>query len=54
MYIYIIFHVFSNFFKCVTSATKYDKLNCSIPFTIQFHIVQSMPLTLKVTYNARK
>ena len=30
------------------------KLNCSIPFTIQFHKIQSMSLTLQVTYNARK
>ena len=31
--------------------TKYRKLNFSIPFTARFHMVQSMPLTLQVTFN---
>ena len=37
----------------ITSATNYDTLNCSVPFTIQF-LIQSMPLTLEATYNPRK
>ena len=38
----------------LTSAKMYDKLNCSNPFTIEFHIIQSMHLAIQVTYNARK
>ena len=39
--------------KIITSATNYDTLNCSILSTIWF-LIQYMPLTLPVTYNARK
>ena len=38
----------------ITSATKCYKMNYSIPFTFRFHIVQSIPLTLQVTFIMRE
>ena len=44
-------HPSTTYKHIITKDTKYRKLNCSIPFTARFHIVQSMPLTLQVTFN---
>ena len=42
-------------YQCIiTSATKCYKMNYSIPFTFRFHIVQSIPLTLQVTFIMRE
>ena len=53
-HVYQIYQIYIKYKQIITRARKYYKLNCSILFTVRFHIVQSMPLTLQVTFVMEK